>query len=113
MNALHMVRLIFAVGFAIVAVYVAYDIYSRYRTATGSTWDRLLAAAKDSATMLFGKFTIILAGIVGALNDFLDAIGQSQLKEYVDAALGNPKAVAGVMIGIAVVSMAARMRTLS
>ena len=104
--------LVIAFSLVGLTVWFGVDIYRGYAKGTGTTWERLLNAGKDSATMLWGKFTIVLAGIVGNLDKVADFLGQPEVKTYIETALGNPKAVALAMVGIAAVTMWARLRTL-
>jgi hypothetical protein len=84
----------------------------QYRKATGSTWERLLSAGKESATILWGKFCILLSGLIASLDSLADLLNMPELKTYIEMALGNPKAVAGVMLALSVVTIYARKRTL-
>ena len=107
-----LIRLAIGGGLAALALYFVYDLVSRYKTATGTTWQRILAAGHDSATMVWSKFLLVLAGIVANLDSLADLAGQPQVKEYIDLAVGNPKTVALIMLGISLVTMLARFRTL-
>jgi|GEM_PF-6648267 hypothetical protein len=106
-------RLVFDFGLAALAAYFVFNVYAGYRAATGTVWQRLLAGARNSATMLWSKFCIILAAVVANLDQIADAIGQPEAKQYIADILGNPKAVAGVMLAITAVTMIARARTLT
>lgn len=106
------IRILFGLAAAAVAIYFVIQITVAYGKATGSTWDRLLSACRDSATVLWNKVLIVAAGIVATLGDVADAIGQPQIKDYVNQALGNPKMVAAIMLGASFVSIVARTRTL-
>lgn len=108
---MHLLRLAFDIAIAAIAVYVAITFYKQYREETGPTcWQRALGAAKDSATILWSKFVLLLAGITGNLDTIADLVGAPEMKTYIDTALGNPKVVAGVMMGIAFITMWARLR---
>jgi hypothetical protein len=109
---LQVIRYTFDIGILAVAAYFAYTVYDGYRDATGTTWQRLLAGARSSATILWAKFCLILAGLVGNLDTLADALGQPEMKQYIADALGNPKAVAIVMLVISTVSFLARLRRL-
>lgn len=109
---MQVLRLAIAIGLASIAAYFIYNIYRLYRDATGTVWQRFLAAGRESATMLWSKFIIILAGIVANLDYMADLIGQPGMKEYIDQLAGNPRTVAIVMLVISVVTMTARARTL-
>jgi hypothetical protein len=115
------IKILFAIFCLGVFVYVGVTFYMQYRaqvaqdTKTGvnrPTWRRLLQAAEDSETILWNKFVILLAAGVADLNNFLDLIGASDLKQYVNDIFGSPKIVAAVAMAIAVISiMARRART--
>lgn len=106
------IRLVFELGLAAIAAYFVFNVYAGYRAATGSWWTRLLAGARNSATMLWAKFCVVLAAVVANLDHIADALGQPDAKEYIQVILGNPKAVAGVMLALTAVTMWARARTL-
>ena len=106
------IRIIIGSGLAAVAIFFAVSMYTRYRVATGTTFQRLLIAERDSATWLWGKFCMILAGLVGNLDSIADACGQPQIREYIDLALGNPKVVGGVLFAVSLGAMLARKRTM-
>ncbi len=109
---MHTLRLIIGLGFAALALYIVVVNYLEYRKTSGSTWDRLLDTARNSATILWSKFCILLAGIVGSLDSIADLAGMPELKTFIDNWLGNPKVIAGVMLALSLVTFAARKRTL-
>lgn len=96
----------------LIAAYYAGLVYFQYRKTTGTFWQRIIPAAGNSATMLWGKFVLVLSALVSQLDNIADLLGQPEIKDYIQTTLGNPKAVATVMALIAVVTMVARKRTL-
>jgi hypothetical protein len=106
------IRLLLSLAFAALAIYVAVTVYLEYLKAQGSTWDRLLCAAKDSATMLWSKFCLLVAGITGSLDSVADLLGAPQMSDFVNKWVGNPKIIALVMLVISIITMTARKRTL-
>lgn len=102
----------FTVAIIALAAYFAVTLYINYRKAVGTTWQRLVTAAESSATMLWAKFCAILAALVSQLDNIADIAGQPEAKTFIDSWIGNPKIIAAVMLGIAVITMAARKRTL-
>src|ERR1043165_2020388 len=96
----HIIRLTFDLGMAALALYFAWGIYSGYHAATGTTFQRLRAGSSGSATMLRGKFVSIVAAVTANLDTIADALGQPELKGYIDQLIGNPKIVAGIMLGL-------------
>jgi len=109
---MHTIKLMFAFGFAALAIWIAYGLWDGYRKAEGTTWQRLLSTARNSATMLWQKFCLLLAGLVGSLDSLADLAGLPEVKTYIELALGNPKVVAGVMVAVAVITLKARARTM-
>ena len=104
-------NIIFDVVIVIIALYVIYDAVSSYASATGTVWQRFLAVGKHSATILWSRALIVFGvavDILSQLADFLGAPGASiSLQQYLDA-----KTLAGIMIGVAVITEYARRRTL-
>lgn len=62
--------------------------------------------------MLWGKITLILAGLIGNIDELVGTVGLSSIQDYLEKALSNPKAIGVAMAGVAVVLMIARKRTL-
>lgn len=105
-------RLIVALGLLSLAMYIVWQAVSAWRAASGSVWQRLLASAKDSATILWAKFVSLIASLAGLAGEFADAVGAPGVKEQVQSALGNPVYVALFLVGVSFISIAARKRTL-
>jgi hypothetical protein len=82
-----------------------------YRAATGTTWQRLLAASKDSATVLWGY----IVGLAGTLLTWsvtaADFFNAPEVRTFVET---NIKAeyLGAALTVIALVTIAARLRTL-
>jgi thiol:disulfide interchange protein len=106
------IRFIFSIAVLLVAAWIIWTFVQAYWREQGSTFDRLLGAAQESATILWSKFTVIVAAIVAQLGDIADLIGQPEWKDAINVWLGNPKVVAGVMLAISVITITARKRTL-
>lgn len=102
----------FTVAILALAAYVAYTIVGQYRAASGSTWDRLLAAGRQSATILWTKFSVLLAALVSQLDNLADLAGAPEAKTFIDSWIGNPKAVAAIMLGLTAITFLARKRTM-
>jgi len=101
-----------SLAFLAVIIYVAWNVYSQYRKAQGSVWERLLASARDSATMLWGKFVIVVAGLVANLDPIAQWIGGPSAEQFLNTYIGDPKILAAALLGVSLVSMWARLRTL-
>ena len=105
-------RILIDLFFLGLLIVVGWHMVVQYRKATGTTWERLLTSAKESATVLWGKFCMLLSGLIASLDSVADFFNMPELKTYIEMALGNPKVVAGVMLVLSAVSIYARRRTL-
>lgn len=108
---MNIVRLVIGGGFALLAIFLIYDIVRRYRASDGKTWDRLVAAGHDSAVILWAKIGLIFSAAVENADTFADLIQQPQLKPYI-AEYFTPQLVGGVLAVCFVISWVARKRTL-
>jgi hypothetical protein len=105
-------KLMIGLGSLALAAYFIADTYRRYRAASGAIWDRLLSSAKDSATMLMTKLSVVLAAIVANIGDAADFVGLPSIREYAEKLLASPKSVAVTMLAMALIIAIARKRTL-
>ena len=93
-------------------VYVVIDAVISYRAAAGTVWQRLLAVGKESATVLWSRFVVLVAGLTDGLVWLADLIGQPSVASAIQAYL-KPSYVAGIMVAVAAITELARRRTLS
>ncbi len=93
-------------------VYVAVTFYLDFRKVPGTTTERLLIAARDSATVLWAKFCILVAGITSQIDNLADLFGAPEAKDFINAWVGNPKMIAALMLAISLITIKARTRTL-
>jgi hypothetical protein len=107
-----MIRLLVDLFFLAILLVFGWHLVAQYRKATGSKWERLLSAGKESATILWSKFCILLSGLIASLDSLADLLNLPELKTYIEMVLGNPKTVAGVMLALSLVTIYARRRTL-
>jgi hypothetical protein len=90
--------------------FVCWTVYSQYRLTTGTVFQRLLAGARNSATILWSKFVAVIALITMQLDNVADLLGSPELKEFINQWVGNPKTIAAVMLIISGVTIYARLR---
>ena len=110
---MHTIGIAINVAFAALAAYIAVTVYLQYRKETSlSGWARWRATAMDSATMLWGKFSLFIAGVVANLDLVFNALGLDSVTNFINQWV-NPKSAAAVIAIIAVGSMLTRMRTLT
>ena len=92
-------------------IYVVLDFVRCYRAATGTIWQRLLATGRHSATILWQRFTIALAGFADALVWLADLLNAPGVAEPIKSVL-QPQYVAVFVVTVAIVGELARRRTL-
>jgi hypothetical protein len=90
-------------------VYVAIDAIRAFTSAAGNVWQRLWAAARHSATVLWARFVVVLAAGADALIWLADVLGAPSVAGAIQQYL-QPSYVAALMIGIAFISELARRR---
>jgi hypothetical protein len=108
---LHLFSVGMFVATLVVVGWVAYTFCHAYATETGSFWARSLAAGKNSATIVWAKLVIIAGGLVAVIDKIADLAGDPSLATQIQQYL-TPQAVGYFMIGIMVVNVWARVRTL-
>ncbi len=97
-----------------VAALVAYFIYDgvqEFASKTGTVWERLLAAGKDSVTILWGRFVVIVSGLSGGLVVLADYLNAPGVGDTIKSVI-QPQYVMALTIGIGLISEFARRRTL-
>jgi hypothetical protein len=97
---------------AAIAIYFAIDAYMAYKGAAGTMVQRMLAAGKQSATILWSRFVVMVTAMTGALAWVADMAGQPSIAQAIQAAV-KPQYVAMVTVAIAVIAELARRRTLA
>jgi hypothetical protein len=97
---------------AVAVVYLIVDTVRTFLSSAGTIWQRLWAAARHSATVLWARFVVAVAAGVDALVWLADIAGSPGVAAAIQQYL-SPSVVAGVMIAIAVIAELARRRTLA
>jgi len=92
-------------------LYVVIDFVRSYCAAVGSTWQRMLAAGRHSATILWQRFTIALAALADVLVWLADLLDAPAVAEPIKSVL-QPQYVAVFVVAVAIVGELARRRTL-
>jgi hypothetical protein len=101
------------IGFACCAVfsYLTWQFTSDFLGQKGTVTDRLIAAGKDSLTIAWSRFTIIVTTGASALAEFATYLGDPEVSDVIRELL-QPQYVAVFLIGSAVITEWARRRTL-
>jgi hypothetical protein len=105
------INVIMGIGLACWCGYLIYLFVTDYMKEQGPVWQRLLVAGKNSATILWARFQLIVTTAVGAiatLASYLDAPG---VGDAIKSAI-KPEYVLVAAIIIPLVSEWARRRTL-
>lgn len=107
-----MIQIITSLFFLAVLGYVAYVIWAEYKKAPAELTkvQKFWLAMRESGTIFWNKFVIILAAVVAQLDNLADLLNMPQLKDYINLALSNPKTVALIMLVISSVTIMVRMR---
>lgn len=104
-------KVIICIAMFALAGWFIYDMGKRYVAAQGTTWDRILSAGKGSATIAWSKLTAALAALSGGAAYLGDWLGDPTLTGAVQAIL-KPELIPFFMLGVALVTIWARKRTL-
>lgn len=83
----------------------------KYRAAEGTTWQRLLKATQDSASMLWNYTVLFSADLLAWSEKGAEAVNLPEVQQFLTDHV-SPKMLASVMAVIAVVGIAARLRGL-
>lgn len=95
---------------AIIA-YFGYEFYKAYRAASGTIFQRSVAAAKGSATVLWARFVGLVGLATGGLASAADYLGDPSIGAAIQT-YGKPQYIAAALVLIALVTTWARKRTL-
>src|SRR5260370_12975481 len=96
---------------AAIAAYFIFDFIRSFNWGVGSVWQRVLAGAKNSATILWSRFTVVVAAVASALIQVADLVNAPSVATAIQTYL-KPSTVAAIMVTVAVISEWARRRTL-
>ena len=106
-----MFRIVFDLFLVAVLGYIGVTFYLQYREEqVGTVWQKSLAAAKDSATILVVKVGAVCGTLIGMIGDLGDLFNRPQIREYAEAALGSPEVVSGVLLAFSLIVFFARTR---
>ena len=92
-------------------LYVVVDFLRSFRAAAGTVWQRLLATGKQSATILWQRFTIAVVSFADAIVWLADLLNAPGVAEPIKSVL-QPQYVAAFVMAVAIISELARRRTL-
>jgi hypothetical protein len=73
---------------------------------------RVKAFCLNSLTIAWGYFLAFAGAVMQAIDMAADAFGDPNIKDQISAAIGDPKTVGRILLGISIVTIVARLRSL-
>jgi hypothetical protein len=92
--------------------YIVYRVWTRYRSTTGTTWERILATAKGSATIAWQYIVIAGGAVISSLGFIAEVLNMPDVQAWLKASL-QPSYVGLALVVISIITVYARLRTLA
>ena len=73
---------------------------------------KIKAACLHSLTIAWGYLLAIAAGVMTAIDNIGDALGDPNLRDQINSAFGDAKVAGRVLLGISIITILARLRSL-
>jgi len=73
---------------------------------------RLKAICLHSLTIAWGYVLAITGGVMAAIDNIGDALGDPNLKDQINNAIGDTRMAGRVLLGISIITILARLRSL-
>jgi hypothetical protein len=73
---------------------------------------KIKALCLNSLTVAWGYFLAFAGAVMQAIDSVADALGDPNLKDQISAAIGDARTVGRILLGISVVTIIARLRSL-
>ena len=73
---------------------------------------RLKAVCLHSLTVAWGYLLALVGGLISIIDNVADALDDPGLKEQISAAIGDPRIAGRVLLGISVITILVRLRSL-
>jgi hypothetical protein len=75
-------------------------------------WMKLKALCLHSATIAWSYILMAVGGVLQTIDAAGDALGDPTLKDQIAAAIGDVRTVGRILLGISIVNIIARLRSL-
>jgi hypothetical protein len=75
-------------------------------------WGKVKAACLNSLTIAWGYVLACAGAIMQGIDTLADALGDPNLKDQISAAIGDARTAGRVLLGISVVTIVARLRSI-
>ncbi len=77
-----------------------------------AAWTKFKALCLHSLTVAWSYLLACVGAMFQGIDAIADALGDPNLKDQITAAIGDTKTVGRILLGVAVVTMIARLRSL-
>ena len=75
-------------------------------------WTKIKAFCLNSLTIAWGYVVAVAGLLLQGLDSVADALGDPNLKDQISAAIGDTKTVGRILLGVSVLTIVARLRSL-
>lgn len=75
-------------------------------------WGRIKSTCLHSLTIAWSYVLAIVGGVMSTIDNVGDALGDPGLKDQISAAIGDAKLAGRVLLGISIITILARLRSL-
>jgi hypothetical protein len=75
-------------------------------------WTRIKTCCLNSLTMAWGYCLAFAGAAMRAVDMIADALGDPSLRDQVSAAIGDAKTVGRILLGVSIITIIARLRSL-
>ena len=75
-------------------------------------WGKIKASCLHSLTIAWGYVLALGGGAMSLVDGIADALGDPNLKDQISAAVGDAKTTGRILLGISIITIVARLRTL-
>lgn len=103
-----MIHLVILLAALCLVAFIVYDFVTTYRSAMGTTWERILAAGKHTETILWARFVQFVGAMSALLAGTADWLNMPAVGDFIRTILADPVYVAGAFVGIAIITEWAR-----
>ena len=73
---------------------------------------KLKATCLHSLTIAWGYILAIVSGLMSAVDNIGDALGDPNLREQINNAIGDTRVAGRILLGISIITILARLRSL-
>lgn len=73
---------------------------------------RIKSFCLHSLTIAWGYVLAMIGGALAAVDNIGDALGDPSLKDQINAAIGDTKVASRILLGISIITILARLRSL-